>query len=239
VTDTPGFGVPEPRVPAPDPFTQGMQAGLAHQPTDAPASWAHPDNLHNDQQPPLKTAAEMMKSNFTKAQVQQYCRDHGITDDLAHTKAKLIEKLNAKGKLAHPGAAQATAAPTVHPAQTEAFRTMVLSKIGNAASAGELQTINRDVVRQGGDQAWTDAMTEAARVRVGQLDAVTPQSDGNVLDKIRAASVPQDLAKLWEEITIGGSVPGNWTPAIDQASHARLAELNAARPPAPVNPFGP
>lgn len=227
--ETSGAGVP---VPQPTPSVSQYTEAMYPPHPNAPVTVT-----------PLLTAAEMMKPTFTKAKVQQYCRDHGITEDLAHTKAKLIEKLNAKGKLAHPGmGGQMRAEPHIHPAQTEAFRSMTLSKIGNASSAGELQTINREVVRFGGDQAWTDEMTEAARVRVGQLDAVTPavpHPETILFDKIRVAENSSKLAEIWEEVTVGGSVPGNWTPAIHQASTARLAELNTARPPAPANPFGP
>jgi hypothetical protein len=73
-------------------------------------------------------------------------------------------------------------------------------------------------------------------LRVAELDAHTDKQ-GYGLDRIACAERPEDLAKLWEEVTIGNSAPGNWTPALDQAARIRLTELNNARPPAPANPF--
>jgi hypothetical protein len=191
----------------------------------------------------LKTAAELMKPGTTKAQVQQYARQHGITD-LAHTKAKLIEKLASMGKLAPDYAAigkqaKAEAVVQAHPARTEAFQQMVMSKISNAAAIGDLELIRRDVIRQGGDQAWSAQMTEGARSRVAELDALAQRSQGpTVEDKIAVCMSSQDLSELWEKVTIGGSVPGNWTPAVQAAATARLNAITAATPPAPVNPFG-
>jgi hypothetical protein len=197
----------------------------------------------------FKTSTELMK--MSKAEVQQYCREHGNTGDLAHTKKVLVEMLAKAGKLAAPGSqptsdgrVPATSAHpdnlrTVPPSETpgsDVFRQLQLGRIKAAATVGDLQTLNRAIVTKHGDQAWTDELTEAARLRVAELDATHP-SAATVLERIASAQRPEDLAKLWEEITVGNSAPGAWTPEIHQAANARMVELNNARPPAPANPF--
>lgn len=195
-----------------------------------------------------KTAAELQK--MQKAQVQEYCRSQGMTSDLAHTKGILITMLGQRGLLAVPGAVTATSPmsqimagpppPTEDPndPRTMAFRTMALARINTAGSVGEMETIRKSIVKAGGDQAWTDEMTEVARARVAVLDSAKATSEAlDSLALVAACDAPEQLAKLWEKVTVGGSLPGNWTPEIDQAARARLDEINNSKPAAPANPF--
>lgn len=233
-------------------------------------------------QPGRKTAAELKKG--TKAQVQEYCRQHGVTEDLAHTKDNLVIMLGKRGLLADggkpgaititdqtgvsgetldpfgtrpstpgttgttrtqpsdsPGGSSGPPPPTGNPddPRDKAFTIKVMALIKVAESVGTLQTIRNNVVKQGGDQAWTDEMTEAARVRVSVLDAGTTAfpTSPTPLDRIGLCEQPQDLAQLWEQITIGGSATERWTAEIEAAAMAKMDQLTASRPAAPANPF--
>lgn len=201
----------------------------------------------------LRTAQDLLGQRVTKAHVQEYARQvdpQGVGKDLAHNKRVLVEMLGKAGKLAAPGTVSPPTTPTPAPVMpsaatdTAAFRELTLARIRQAPTIGDLQVLNRAVVKERGDQAWTDEMTEAARLRVQALDTqvsqnlasmVTP-AEPTVLDRVAACTETAQLAELWNEITIGGSVMARWTPEVDQASRMRLAELNNARP-APANPF--
>jgi hypothetical protein len=202
--------------------------------------------------PRLRPAAELLKASTTKATVQQYCRDHGITEDLAHNKKILVEKLRQAGKLAESaGQPQPSTLPAPVPVTStavggpppptgdpndprdEAFRRTYLARIKVATSVGELATIRETAIRAGGEQAWTAELTEAARTRVTELDQNTA---ADIANRIRAAQSSDDLAKLWEEVTLGGTLTDAWAPH-EQAARARLTDINASRPPAPANPF--
>lgn len=204
--------------------------------------------------PPLRTTAELTK--MSKAAVQQYMRDHGMPDDLAHTKAILIARAASKGKTADqdvvstadmagrahrkpehalpPADANGGVAPVDIPGTPE-FIGNVIHRIETAATVGQIGQLQQWVVRQGGDQAWTDDMTERARTKANELD--TPPSP-TALDRVKACQSQEDLAKLWTALTIGGSRPEGWPPEIDAAARARLAEIQAAATAAPANPFG-
>lgn len=198
----------------------------------------------------LRSAEDLLRQKVTKAQVQEYCRQVGMTD-LAHNKKVLIDMLRQDGKLAPAGTPAPDAAPKLHPGgpppprpddpsdpRTVAFVQLHLGRIKVAATVGELQTIHNAVVRAGGEQAWTPELTEAGRRRVAELDAANVVPEGpTVMDRINAAQTIGDLATLYDEVTLNNTVPGNWTPEVDQYSKDRLAQLNASRPAAPANPF--
>jgi hypothetical protein len=209
--------------------------------------------------PPLRSADDLMRPKVTKAEVQQYAREHGLTD-LAHTKKVLVEMLGAAGKLAADGATLPVAKPSGDPAELPgavpglsdptnphdpAFRTTVLSKIRQASSVAVLGEIWSYVKRQGGDQAWSDEMAEAGRARAAELDAQVNTTDTGPAQRaeaegwslIQAAKSSHDLAQTWETVTVGGSAKERWTDALNHAAQARLAEIQAAAPPAPANPF--
>jgi len=197
----------------------------------------------------LRTAEDLLRQRVTKGDVQQYAREHGITD-LAHNKKVLIQMLEAAGKLAPAG----TPTPPTSPGKGDpaeihgpingsdptnphdpAFHEARLREIARADTVGALELIRRRVVRVGGDQAWTDAMVSAARARVAELDNPLAADDPGAM--MSYCATPQDLATLWEQVTIGGTLPERWTDELNVAAQARLAEISAATPPAPVNPF--
>jgi hypothetical protein len=212
-------------------------------------------NTHRpDTLAPMRSAEDLMQPRVTKAEVQQYARQHGITD-LAHTKKVLVAMLDQAGRLspgngavavtkdkdpaALPGPVPGLSDPT-NP-RDPAFRTTVLSKIANASGIAVLGQIWSYVRRQGGDQAWSDEMAEASKARAAELDAVVtnaglqPVHDAFAL--IAAARSSHDLAEAWEVVTIGGSARERWTEEINQRAQERLAQIEAATPPAPANPF--
>lgn len=195
----------------------------------------------------LRTAADVMKMSKTEAQT--YCRTvdpDGVGRDLAHTKKVLVEMLAKAGKLAPAGTVAAPAHRADPPSErpgSDIFRRLQLGRIQAATTVGDLQVLRNEIVKRHGDQAWTDELTEAARAKVAEIDSrpISQESNNtyvpNALDRIAAFTETEDLKRFWEEVTLGGSLPGNWTPELDQASRARLTELTNARPPAPANPF--
>ncbi len=233
-------------VPFENPETVGG-AGVPFEPTEAPA-----DPLLNVGHNRLLSAAELLSSKFTKAQVQQYCREHGLTD-LAHTKKVLVQMLGQAGRLAADNAPVASLgkdpAELVGPVggsdptdpHDPAFAAAMLRKITQAESAADLNRLHTYVVRVGGDQAWSDTMTEAARERLAEVDAdQQPNPDQRhsaTLAAVAECNSSQELADLWERVTVGGSVADNWPDEVNQAAQTRLAEIRAATPPPPANPF--
>jgi len=122
--------------------------------------------------------------------------------------------------------------------RSDAFRRARLAEIAAAATVGTLSTINRAVVRRGGDQAWTEEMTEAARARVAVLDAGHDQLRAEThRNKLIDCGTPQEVAELWDLVTVGGSAPDRWTTELHQAAQQRLEQIRQATPPAPANPF--
>jgi hypothetical protein len=184
--------------------------------------------------PATLKVTELVSTRMTKAQVQQYAREHGLTD-LAHTKKVLADELRKRGCVVPEGIVPDALQPEVHPTRTPQFEQMTLAKIGNVTTVGELNIIHQDVVRQGGEQAWIPAYTKASKVKVAELDAGGVQDP--VYARIAQCQGAEDIGKLWEELTVGGKVPGNWTPAVDAAAKAHLEKINKKAPPVTGNPF--
>lgn len=200
--------------------------------------------------PPLRSAADLLRQKVTKAEVQQYAREHGLTN-LAHNKKVLVEMLAAAGWLAEPGTVSAAgqAPRTKDPGEltgpvggadptnprSDGFRRARLAEIAAASTVAEVRRINESVTKRGGDQAWTDEMTTAARARVTALDARNGQP--SELENLAGCVTSQQVADLWDRVTVGGSAPDRWTITLDGAARARLEEIKLATPPAPANPF--
>lgn len=236
----------------PDPGTMAEAGGLT--PSEQAAS--NLVNAGSEAVPGLLAAAELLR--LSKAQVQDYARrvdPEGVGRDLAHQKANLVASLTARGKVAGgtpklrhatmsadpaelPAGPATTGAEDPTDPRTDAFRRARLAEIAAAPSAAGLWRINRAVVRAGGDQAWSEEMTTAARIRVAELDGTGGVSpEGQLLGQVQRCTTPQAVADLWEEVTIGGSAADRWTPDIHVAAAARLEEIKAATAPPPANPF--
>jgi hypothetical protein len=183
---------------------------------------------------------------LSKAELQGLAKARGCSD-LAHHRKWLAEWIiaNPLGPVgAAPAQASPAAAPThdnpqvsspgpfVEPDRVDVGR--VLADVAAAGSAADLGRIHAQVISAGGDQAWTDAMSNAAAERLAVLD---DNAAGTVLGQIAMASDSQRLAEVWSEVTVGGSAPAKWTAEFDAAGKARLAYLQSAAPPPPSNPF--
>lgn len=184
--------------------------------------------------PATLKVTDLVSTRMTKAQVQAYAREHGLTD-LAHTKKVLADELRKRGCVVPEGIVPDALQPEIHPTRTPQFEQMTLAKISNVTTVGELNIIHQDVVRQGGEQAWIPAYTKASKVKVAELDAGGVQDP--IYARIAQCQGAEDIGKLWEELTVGGKVPGNWTPAVDAAAKDHLEKINKKAPPVTGNPF--
>jgi hypothetical protein len=211
------------------------------------------------------TMDELMK--LPKAELQATLRRLDSGASVAHQRKILAEKiltLRAGGKVAtsSPGAgkpagrgapdpAELPAGPATSAAEdptdprSPAFHRARLSEIAAAHTAGELGRIHAYVTRVGGDQAWTDGLTEAARARLAVLDPPDRRIEwrGEVIEPaaaVAAATSSQDMAQVWNLVTVGGSDESSWTPELNEAAHARLAAIQAAaeQQKPPNTPFG-
>lgn len=193
---------------------------------------------------PEVEAAELAK--LPKAELQRMLKALGGTD-LAHHRSwlahEIVKRKNAAG---HPDIVtvgtnaageravtidQRPVAPVAAAEQTP----HTLALIGAAGSVADLSRIRDKIVSVGGDKAWTDQMTEAARARAAVLDEGDRQS---VLARIAGAGSSQELAALWAELTLSGTAPSHWTAEYQEHATAQLNAINSTNVAAPpVNPF--
>lgn len=112
-----------------------------------------------------------------------------------------------------------------------------LEAIAGAHSLGAIEAYRKHLVEQRGDQAWTDELAAAAKARVAEI-GTAHDTAALALERIASAQSSHDLAQIWEQVTLGNSVPEAWTYELHEAATDRLADIKAAASPAPVNPFG-
>lgn len=133
-----------------------------------------------------------------------------------------------------------TQRPSTEPERQAGDLSFIFKSIEGARSEGAIEALRANVVERRGDQAWTDEMAAAAQVRVSELLAASGNAVGPVermLARITQATEPAHIAALWSEATIGGSVPENWSEPLKLAADRRMAEIQAAQPPMPANPY--
>jgi hypothetical protein len=138
-----------------------------------------------------------------------------------------------------PEAAQAVAAADAERAAGPSTATL-LEAIAGAHSEGAINALRQDVVERRGDQAWTDELVTAARARVLELLGAENNAVGTeerALAQIASANSQADLKEIWDRVTLGNTVPENWTQKLTDAGLARLDEIKRATPPPPANPF--
>lgn len=111
----------------------------------------------------------------------------------------------------------------------------LLEAIRGANSAGAINALRTDIVERRGDQAWTDELVETARVRLVELGESSDEA--RTLALIQAAESKEALKDIWDRVTLGNTVPENWTPKMTELGVARLDEIKRATPPPPANPF--
>lgn len=199
----------------------------------------------------LVTLDNLMK--LPKPELQRVLRDLDPSATINHQRKILAEKIltaQAGGTIATttpklgdpaelPAGPATTGAEDPTDPRSPAFHRARLAEIAAAESVGTLGRIHGFVLRVGGEQAWTDALTEAARARAAVLDgaafAVDPLREA--AERITRATSSEEIAQIWADMTIGGSTPDRWTDALSQLAEGRLREIT---PPAPtVNPYAP
>jgi hypothetical protein len=80
---------------------------------------------------------------------------------------------------------------------------------------------------------WTDEHTEAARVRVEEINAAAP-GDRPLppAEIIAGATSPETLQQAWRNATGNGANVAGWTPELNSAAEAKAAELGSSAPAA-------
>jgi hypothetical protein len=158
-----------------------------------------------------------------------------ITKDLA----QVAEVLQEHVPMTVPEAAQAVAAADAERAAGPSTATL-LEAIAGAHSEGAINALRQDVVERRGDQAWTDELVTAARARVLELLGAENNAVGTeerALAQIASANSQAELKEIWDRMTLGNTVPEQWTQKLTDAGLARLEEIKRATPPPPANPF--
>jgi hypothetical protein len=144
-----------------------------------------------------------------------------------------------QGPMTIPEAAQAVAKADAARAAGPSTETL-LEAIAGAHSEGAINALRQDVVERRGDQAWTDELVTAARARVlellGSMDNAVGAEE-RALAQIASANSQAELKEVWDRMTLGNTVPENWTQKLTDAGLARLEEIKRATPPPPANPF--
>lgn len=220
--------------------------------TNQPGPIAHGQALNATIEDEL---TELLQAKNTKPVLQQVAKGLGLSD-LAHDRkwlalwiiatrrgadnpsATLFAK--SKGTKGFGGAASFSATPVDTEPSAEQDVSFLFKSIAGASSEGALVALMNNVISRKGDQAWTDELAEAARLRSMELRAVSPVNPhAHVLAAIAAATEPQHIALMWSETTLGGSAPENWTPEFKKAADDRLAVIHQNQGAPPANPYGP
>lgn len=187
--------------------------------------------------------AEVAKlSKLPKPELQRMLSDLGGTDLARHrsTLAKSIIAARNQVQPHGPGTqptvpADAQVAQTVEQDVPAAEATpFTLKQIAEAPTVADIKRLHDNIVQRSGNQAWSDAMAEVAKRRVAELDE---QDANRVRGEISAAITTQELAAIWDRVTIGGSALSKWEQFQAQAL-AQQQKIQAEQPPAPGNPFG-
>lgn len=80
---------------------------------------------------------------------------------------------------------------------------------------------------------WTDEHTEAARVRVEEINAAAPGDRPlTPAEIIAGATSPETLQMAWRNATGNGANAAGWTPELNAAAEAKAAELGSSAPAA-------
>lgn len=219
-------------------------AGVPFEPQTPPA---HPI----DQQPakPYDVDARFAElMTLEKAQLQSILKNkHNWRDD-AHNRRWLARAIIALEQgwtvpkdIVRFAAAKDDTTPVgvdvVEPApadRQESRRETALQAIAGAKSVAALAAFHKDWTGRYGEAAWTDELAALAKARTADLDVL---AESAVRVRIDAATKPEDLANVWNDVTIGGSAPSKWEP-YDHHAKSKLQQLREQQPPVAANPFG-
>lgn len=190
------------------------------------------------------TEAEEISSKWSKAQAQTYARkamvlvgntacDESAPDGIKLSQYKIkiaqgIVRLKNKHGLALADilgeGPRKDAVPSAQVAASESGSVTVdqLRAIASASTVDVLVSM-REALGDG----WTDAHQSAARLRTAQLNTglankppITPEQ------WIAGATSPESLQRCWASVTTSGEHRDRWTPELDAAASAKLAELS-------------
>lgn len=214
-------------------------AGAAPEPTQATAGVAGAEPAIDP-----ATEAEEISGKWSKAQAQTYARkamvlagntacDESAPDGIKLSQYKIkiaqgIVRLKNKHGLALADILgeepRKDAVPSAQAAASESGSVTVdqLRAIASASTVDVLVSM-REALGDG----WTDAHQSAARLRTAQLNTglankppITPEQ------WIAGATSPESLQRCWASVTTSGEHRDRWTPELDAAASAKLAELS-------------
>jgi hypothetical protein len=114
-------------------------------------------------------------------------------------------------------------APTTEPGATlhaENYAASIIARIKFATSVGELQQLRESV-----GPAWTDAMTDAARVKADELNAAAGEQPLSPLQQIEGATSTETIQRVWKAVTNDGADGQAWTDELQTAASARMAAI--------------
>ncbi len=115
-------------------------------------------------------------------------------------------------------------APATEPAATmhaDNYAASVIGRIKIAQSVAELQQL-----RDGVGAAWTDAMTDAARVKADEINAATGAQPLSPMQQIEGATSNETIQRVWRSVTDGGSNVQAWTEELQAAATRRMATIS-------------
>lgn len=119
----------------------------------------------------------------------------------------------------------------------------MLKAIAGAKSIGAITALQENLIQRRGDQAWTEEMTEAAKERCRELDAMQTAGETSpvvqAFKEIGEATEPAHIAAIWSRVTMNGAMPDNWTAELKAAGDSRMVAIQQNQSAPPANPYGP
>jgi hypothetical protein len=241
----PAVGVPAEPPPFPvagEPAQPNSAAPLASSPTTEPADadlGAVAVALADDEVEELAKA--IVAGAKSKARVQQIARDimaaaaeRGAVDELKLNQQQIrlardIVRHAAKWGVPLPTFEKPRrAAPSSVPSDEDRDITHQLKYIRSMPTVQGLVEYQANL----GDR-WTDEHTEAARVRVEEINAAAPGDRPlTPAEIIAGATSPETLQMAWRNATGSGANAAGWTSELNAAAEAKAAEIGSSAPAA-------
>ena len=233
----------------PPPFLQaGPVAGEPAQPSSAAPPVSTPIPTHETAQSlvlPDDEVEELAKAIVagakSKARVQQIARDimsaaaeRGATDELKLNQQQIRLARDIVRHAAKWGVPLPTfdkprrAAVSSVPSDEDKELTASLKYVRSMPTVQGLVEYQANL----GDR-WTDEHTEAARVRVEEINAAAPGDRPlSPAEIIAGATSPETLQMAWRNATGNGANVAGWTPELNAAAEAKAMELGSSAPAA-------
>lgn len=168
--------------------------------------------------PEFLSEAELMR--LSKAQLQQYCRDHGVTDDLAHQKSKLVDRLRRSGQVRAAGTVAAAGRATTPAPQTVAPPPPPPHGVGDGLAAG-----------------FTAPPPPPPPPTGDPADPRDQAFSRLYLARIRTAATINELGSVYDAVRREGGDRA-WTEELDTAAKQRAREIEPPAEPGPSDSVG-